>query len=86
MRSVPKDTVYHRVPYGFYPADNCAVTYFSIQFQGVNAKNFGDYPAGFTPQNTEAQQPPLPPHYCPLRRSFLLQSGCRVIPFASEGR
>jgi len=38
-------------PYGFYPADNCAVTYFAIQFQGINAKGFGDYPDGFTPQN-----------------------------------
>lgn len=41
-------------PYGFYPADNCAVTYFSIQFQGVNAKSFGDYPDGFTPENATA--------------------------------
>lgn len=41
-------------PYGFYPADNCAVTYFSIQFRGVNAKGFGDYPDGFTPANTVA--------------------------------
>jgi hypothetical protein len=41
-------------PYGFYPADNCAVTYFSIQFQGVNAKDFGDYPDGFTPANAAA--------------------------------
>ncbi len=40
-------------PYGFYPADNCGVTYFSIQFQGVNAKGFGDYPDGFSPQNTD---------------------------------
>ncbi|MDE0451649.1 MAG: S41 family peptidase [Gammaproteobacteria bacterium] len=39
-------------PYGFYPADNCGTTYFSIQFQGVNAKGFGDYPDGFSPQNT----------------------------------
>lgn len=39
-------------PYGFYPTDNCAVTYFSIQFQGVNAKSFGNYPDGFTPVNT----------------------------------
>ncbi|MEO9054776.1 MAG: S41 family peptidase [Steroidobacteraceae bacterium] len=39
-------------PYGFYPADNCGVTYFSIQFQGINAQGFGDYPDGFTPQNT----------------------------------
>jgi hypothetical protein len=36
-------------PYGFYPADNCGTTYFSIQFRGVNARNFGDYPDGFTP-------------------------------------
>ncbi|MCY3818466.1 MAG: S41 family peptidase [Gammaproteobacteria bacterium] len=39
-------------PYGFYPADNCGTTYFSIQFQGVNDKGFGDYPDGFSPQNT----------------------------------
>ena len=39
-------------PYGFYPRDNCGTTYFSIQFQGVNAKGFGDYPDGFSPGNT----------------------------------
>jgi len=39
-------------PYGFYPADNCGTTYFSIQFQGVNAQGFGDYPDGFSPSNT----------------------------------
>jgi hypothetical protein len=39
-------------PYGFYPADNCGTTYFSIQFRGVNAKDFGEYPDGFSPQNT----------------------------------
>ena len=38
-------------PYGFYPQDNCGTTYFSIQFQGLNAKNFGDYPDGFAPLN-----------------------------------
>jgi carboxyl-terminal processing protease len=43
-------------PYGFYPADNCGTTYFSIQFQGVNAMGFGDYPDGFTPQNTVTAQ------------------------------
>jgi len=36
-------------PYGFFPADNCGTTYFSIQFQGVNDQNFGDYADGFTP-------------------------------------
>jgi carboxyl-terminal processing protease len=48
-------------PYGFYPTDNCAVTYFSIQFQGINAKSFGNYPDGFTPQNTVATQGVLVP-------------------------
>ena len=38
-------------PYGFYATDNCGTTYFSIQFQGVNAKGFGDYPDGFSPAN-----------------------------------
>ncbi len=36
-------------PYGFYPQDNCGTTYFSVQFQGVNAKGFGDYPDGLAP-------------------------------------
>ncbi len=39
-------------PYGFYPTDNCGTTYFSIQFKGVNAKNFGEYSDGFTPTNS----------------------------------
>ena len=39
-------------PYGFYDFDNCGTTYFSIQFRGVNAKNFGDYTDGFSPQNS----------------------------------
>jgi len=39
-------------PYGFYPQDNCGTTYFSVQFKGVNAKGFGDYSDGFSPQNT----------------------------------
>jgi carboxyl-terminal processing protease len=38
-------------PYGFYPTDNCGTTYFSINFQGVNAQGFGDYPDGFSPAN-----------------------------------
>ncbi len=36
-------------PYGFYPAPNCGTTYFAIQFQGVNDKNFGNYADGFAP-------------------------------------
>ncbi len=36
-------------PFGFYAQDNCGTTYFAIQFQGVNAKGFGEYTDGFTP-------------------------------------
>ena len=32
--------------------DNCGTTYFSIQFRGENAANFGDYSDGFSPANT----------------------------------
>ena len=39
-------------PYGFYPQDNCGTTYFSIEFKGVNARGFGDFGDGFSPQNT----------------------------------
>jgi carboxyl-terminal processing protease len=39
-------------PYGFYGTDNCGTTYFTIQFRGVNAMNFGDYTDGFSPQDT----------------------------------
>lgn len=39
-------------PYGFYPQDNCGTTYFTIQFQGINQKGFGDYVDGFIPTPT----------------------------------
>lgn len=41
-------------PYGFYATDNCGTTYFTIQFRGVNAANFGDYTDGFSPANVGA--------------------------------
>ncbi len=44
-------------PYGFYDFDNCGTTYFSVQFQGVNAKGFGDYTDGFTPENAPSSTP-----------------------------
>ncbi|HEY1077927.1 MAG TPA: S41 family peptidase [Fontimonas sp.] len=34
-------------PFGFYARDNCGLTYFPIEFQGVNAKGYGDYADGF---------------------------------------
>ena len=36
-------------PYGFYAQDNCGTTYFTIQFKGVNSKDFGEYSDGFIP-------------------------------------
>ncbi|WP_215407599.1 S41 family peptidase [Janthinobacterium sp. JC611] len=36
-------------PYGFYPEPNCGTTYFAVQFQGVNAKGFGDFADGMAP-------------------------------------
>ena len=36
-------------PYGFTAKDNCGISYFPIEFQGVNDRGFGDYADGFTP-------------------------------------
>jgi carboxyl-terminal processing protease len=36
-------------PYGFYPADNCGTTYFSIQFEGLNHRHEGGFVDGFSP-------------------------------------
>jgi carboxyl-terminal processing protease len=48
-------------PYGFYGTDNCSTTYFTIQFRGVNAMDFGDYTDGFSPQNTASNPGELIP-------------------------
>lgn len=47
-------------PYGFFPQDNCGVTYFTIQFKGVNNAGFGDYADGFIPAGTGASANNLP--------------------------
>ena len=39
-------------PYGFYPTNNCDITYFTVQFKGANHKGFGDYADGFSPSQT----------------------------------
>ena len=36
-------------PYGFQRKDNCGMALFPIEFQGYNARGFGDYSAGFAP-------------------------------------
>lgn len=47
-------------PFGFLPTDNCGTTYFTIQFQGVNEKGFGDFVEGFSPVNSPVFQDELP--------------------------
>ncbi len=47
-------------PYGFYPQDNCGVTYFTVQFKGVNNAAFGDYADGFRPGGTGSPANHLP--------------------------
>jgi carboxyl-terminal processing protease len=39
-------------PYGFTAKDNCGISYFPIEFTGVNNKGFGDYADGFKPTTT----------------------------------
>lgn len=36
-------------PYGFTAKDNCGISYFPIEFKGVNNVGFGDYADGFAP-------------------------------------
>jgi carboxyl-terminal processing protease len=39
-------------PFGFTAKDNCGISYFPIEFQGVNDVGFGDYADGFAPTAT----------------------------------
>ncbi len=41
-------------PYGFTGKDNCGISYFPIEFKGVNATGFGDYADGFIPSTSSA--------------------------------
>lgn len=63
-------------PYGYYPTDNCDTTYFSIQFTGVNNKEFGEYADGFAPQNSNDSefQPVMLPG-CAVADDFTHQLG-----------
>ena len=36
-------------PYGFTAKDNCGISYFPVEFKGVNEKGFGDFADGFAP-------------------------------------
>ena len=48
-------------PFGFHRQDNCGWAFFPIEFQGFNAKGFGDYTAGFRPDCTVADNPAATP-------------------------
>jgi carboxyl-terminal processing protease len=39
-------------PYGFTAKDNCGISYFPIEFKGVNQLGFGEYADGFAPTAT----------------------------------
>jgi len=62
-------------PYGFYAADNCGTTYFTIQFRGVNALDFGDYTDGFSPNNTPGVAGPAVLPGCSIADDFTKQLG-----------
>lgn len=44
-------------PYGFVPEHNCGITYYTIQFQIRNDKEFGEYWDGLQPENATYQYP-----------------------------
>jgi C-terminal processing protease CtpA/Prc len=62
-------------PYGFYPQDNCGTTYFSIQFQGVNDKGFGDYGDGFKPSGSSTAAGSASPPGCLVADDFMHDLG-----------
>jgi len=62
-------------PYGFYATDNCGTTYFTIQFRGVNALDFGDYTDGFSPNNAPGAAGPAVLPGCSIADDFTRQLG-----------
>ena len=62
-------------PYGFFATDNCGTTYFTIQFRGVNALDFGDYTDGFSPSNTPGAAGPTVLPGCSIADDFTKQLG-----------
>lgn len=47
-------------PYGFYPQDNCGITYAAMEMEGVNAKGEGRFSDGMVPQCTAMDDLSLP--------------------------
>ena len=72
-------------PYGFYPAENCGTTYFTIQFKGVNALGFGDYADGFMPNcsvNDDFSHALGDPAERLLAMALVMRSGASCVPGA----
>lgn len=57
-------------PYGFLPTDNCGLTYYTIQFQIRNNKDFGDYADGLMPSNTTAHKHGVKVKGCYVKDDF----------------
>ena len=72
-------------PYGFQRKDNCGYALFPIEFQGFNAKGFGDYTAGFKPTCTVAEVPgtPLGGESEPLLAAALTHADTGNCPFGT---
>lgn len=75
-------------PYGFRRKDNCGSAYFAIEFQGTNAKGFGDYAAGFAPQCAVAEDysQPLGSDREPLLAAALQHIDTGICPAPAGGR
>jgi C-terminal processing protease CtpA/Prc len=58
-------------PYGFYGQDNCGLTYFTVQFKGVNDKGFGDYTDGFVPKQLPEAGKQYQVQGCPIKEDYL---------------
>jgi hypothetical protein len=53
---------------------NCGTSYFTVQFRGVNEKDFGDYTDGFSPANTQTNVGTVIPG-CSVTDDFTAQLG-----------
>jgi len=67
-------------PYGFYPTDNCGITYFTTQFRGANAKDFSEYSEGFSPANM------VSPTGVPVTGCAVLDDFSNPLGSTAEGR
>ncbi len=75
-------------PFGFRQKNNCGWAFFPIEFQGYNAKGFGDYTTGFAPTCRVADNPSVPadnPVTDPLFRTALYHADNGACPPGTVG-